>query len=221
MRVKSLLANPMKAFIILLLFFLFGEASHAAAKENPINIETTPNGFLFHADNLKPGDWIPRNIMISNDGGQDLRYIAKMGKSKSTKGLLEELELLVQKEENTLFKGKLKDFTGFEPRELAKGKSETLFFEVTMPSHLGNEFQGSKAEAEIIFLAEGDKIATSETGGNNGGITNLGESTIQPKIVAQLPNTATNYYNFLFIGMGLLCGGILTLYILRKSRYGS
>jgi len=188
----------------------------AAGKE--ISIKTTSNGILFNTENLKPGDWIPRNITISNNGKQDFKYIAKIGKSKSTKGLFEELDLLVQKESETLFKGKLKDFTGFTPLELSVGSSDTLLFEVKMPTHLDNSFQGAKAEVEIIFLAEGMKdIAAPIENAPNSGDTSITETTIEPKMVNKLPNTATNNYNILFFGGLLILFGGAMLFWKRKD----
>ncbi|MDA6082827.1 hypothetical protein OSJ97_25130, partial [Escherichia coli] len=85
-----------------------------------------------------------------NQGKQDFRYTAQIGKKKSVKGLFEELDFLVKKDSDILFDGKLKDFEGFTPRKLAKGSSEQLFFQVSMPYELGNAFQESSAEVEII-----------------------------------------------------------------------
>jgi len=224
MQWNSFLAKPwgLKFFILIIfLYMLFVSANLIAADEKEIDINTDGNGFLFKVDNLKPGDWMPRNITISNDGIQDFKYIAQIGKSESTKNLFEELELLVEKDGNTLFEGKLKDFTGFSPRELASGTSETLFFEVTMPTHLGNEFQGSTAEVEIIFLAEGIESTTTPPEDNNKGETPKEDSdaVINPEIVDKLPSTATNNFNILIIGAGLISiGCILLLLWSRKLR---
>lgn len=201
-------------FILLLLF----GAHTVTADENPINIETTPNGFLFNTDNLKPGDWIPREITISNDGKEDFKYVAQIGKSKSIKGLFEELDLLVQKEETTLFDGKLKDFTGFTPRNLAVGASETLFFEVTMPTYLDNSFQGSSAEVEIIFLAEGIPAAGGDPDPPATGDETNPDTVIKPKVVSKLPDTATSNFNVLLIGLTLFILGSIALVLSQRIR---
>jgi LPXTG-motif cell wall-anchored protein len=141
------------AILILLIFFI--SLSTANASEKEIDINTIPNGYLFKVENIKPGDWMPRDLVIKNEGKQDFKYTAIVRETKSYKGLFEELLLLVKKDTFVLFDGKLKDFKGLSPRILSKGAQETLFFQVTMPYELGNEFQASAAEAEIIFYAEG------------------------------------------------------------------
>src|SRR5690606_24251164 len=104
MQGKSFLAKPWgyKFFILIIfLYMLFVSANIIAADDKEIDINTDGNGFLFKVDNLKPGDWMPRKITISNDGVQDFKYIAQIGKTESTKNLFEELELLVQKGDET------------------------------------------------------------------------------------------------------------------------
>ncbi|MCS0669745.1 CalY family protein [Cytobacillus firmus] len=234
MKVKSLLAKPIKIFIIYSFVFLivFGNKT-AIALDKEIDINTNldnSNRYLFKVENLKPGDWMPRNITIKNDGNQDFKYTSNIGKSKSIKGLFEALELEVKKDTKMLYEGKLKDFKGFSPRELAKGTEETLFFQVTMPEHLGNEFQNSAAEVEIIFLAEatGDPGTDNETPGsgdnnNSGGGTNNSppstDATVIPEKVNKLPNTATNNYNLLLIGALFLgAGSVILLWRYRRLR---
>ncbi|KML40329.1 LPXTG cell wall anchor domain-containing protein [Cytobacillus firmus] len=232
MKIKNLLAKPIKLLLFILLNLLvFGNAT-VIAQEKDIDINTNlenTNSYLFQVDNLKPGDWMPRNITIKNDGNQDFKYTSNIGKSKSINGLFEELELEVKKDTKMLYEGKLKDFKGFSPRELAKGTEETLFFQVTMPEHLGNEFQNSDAEVEIIFLAEatGEPGTGNETPGsgdnNSGGGTNNSppstDATVIPEKVNKLPNTATNNYNLLLIGALFLgAGSVILLWRYRRLR---
>ncbi|MBT2663890.1 M73 family metallopeptidase, partial [Bacillus sp. ISL-45] len=154
MKNNKWLFKPLKLFILTLILFIFTITS-VSANTKEIDINITPNGYLFKVSNIKPGDWMPRDLVVKNDGKQDFKYTAQVGETKSYKGLLEELLLLVKKDTHVLFDGKLKDFKGLNPRVLSKGAQETLFFQVTMPYELGNEFQGSAAEFEIIFYAEG------------------------------------------------------------------
>ncbi|WP_102273060.1 LPXTG cell wall anchor domain-containing protein [Cytobacillus massiliigabonensis] len=171
---RFILAKPKIIAIIagIFLFILFGEISaRADGNEIDINTKMNPSGYFFEVGNLKPGDWMPRDITILNEGTQDFRYTAMLGKKKSVKGLLEELDLIVKKGEEVLYEGKMDEFTGFTPRSLVKGDSETLFFQVTMPSELGNAFQSSGAEVEILFVAE----ALGDTGGGEPGEGNPGE----------------------------------------------
>ncbi|MCC3649345.1 LPXTG cell wall anchor domain-containing protein [Cytobacillus oceanisediminis] len=214
---------------LLLLLLLLLSPNIVNADEKEIDINTTSHGILLNVENLKPGDWMPRNITIKNDGNQDFKYTSNIGKSKSIKGLFEELELEVKKDTSMLYEGKLKDFKGFTPRELAKGTEETLFFQVTMPYELGNEFQGSSAEVEIIFLAEatGEPGTGNETPGsgdnNSGGGTNNSppstDATVIPEKVNKLPNTTTNNYNLLLIGALFLgAGSVILLWRYRRLR---
>lgn len=230
MKCKGMLAKPIKTFSLFIFVYLIvlGNTS-SKAEEKDLDINTNSNEFLFEVKNLKPGDWMPRNITIRNDGNQDFKYTSNIGKSKSIKGLFEELELEVKKDTKMLYEGKLKDFKGFSPRELAKGTEETLFFQVTMPEHLGNEFQNSAAEVEIIFLAEatGEPRTDNETPGsgdnNSGGGTNTSppatDATVIPEKVNKLPNTATNNYNSLFIGALFIgAGSVILLWRYRRLR---
>ncbi|MBY0122945.1 M73 family metallopeptidase [Bacillus sp. S/N-304-OC-R1] len=144
----------LKVLPIIIFSLLLGQNNISAAKKE-IDINTSnPSGYLFKVGNLKPGDWMPRDITILNEGTQDFRYMATLGKKKSVKGLLGELELIVKKDEKILYEGKLDKFKGFTPRELKIGSSEILFFQVTMPYDLGNAYQSAGAEVEILFFAE-------------------------------------------------------------------
>ncbi len=227
------LAKSKKALLLIVFLFLLLGDKQISAEENEIDINKDPHGYLFQVENLKPGDWMPREITIKNDGKQDFKYIAKIGNSKSVKGLFEELDLMIQKDTKLLYEGKLKDFQGIAPRELSKDSEETLFFQVSMPSELGNEFQGSSAEVEIIFLAEGGEQTEQENenpipggsnhpgdeGSNNNSLI-ARDVSVTPEMVKKLPNTATNYFNLILIG-GLLivAGGIFLLVKNKKLPY--
>lgn len=221
--IKQMAKTKIILFVSILVLFGMVFQQNTSAEQNEININTSPYEYLIKVEDLKPGDWMPRNITIKNDGNQDFIYTSKIGKSKSVKGLFEELELEVKKEATMLYEGKLKDFKGFSPRELAKGTEETLFFQVTMPYELGNEFQNSSAEVEIIFLAEakGDPGTDNETPGSGG--TNdsppATDATVIPEKVNKLPNTATNNYNLLLIGALFIgAGSVILLWRYRRLR---
>ncbi|WP_080848422.1 TasA family protein [Cytobacillus gottheilii] len=232
---QGLLAKPKILFILIVFMLSIGIGGfpvHAEDKE--VDIQTDPSGYLFQVDNLKPGDWMPRNITIKNNGLMDFKYIARIGEKKSVKGLFEELEFLVKKESHILYEGKLKDFTGFSPRELASGTEETLFLQVKVPERLGNEFQGSSAEVEIIFLAERIGDSTPTDPGEGPDPTDPGEDpdptvpndeqpaqdiVVSPEVVNKLPNTATNHHNIIIAGLlATIGGGFLLLIYIRKIR---
>ncbi|MGV2940368.1 LPXTG cell wall anchor domain-containing protein [Mesobacillus sp. LC4] len=219
--------------VVVLTLLLFNHSlKQASASEKEIDINTIPNGYLFNVSNIKPGDWMSRDLVIKNDGKQNFKYTAQVGETKSYKGLFEELLLLVKKDSVVLFDGKLKDFKGLNPRVLSKGSQETLFFQVTMPYELGNEFQGSAAEAEIIFYAEGitntppsceedpSQVGCEEPSGEtpeDPKTPDVTDVVVIPKDVNRLPNTATNNYNLLLVG-GVLLGGGSVLLLLNRRR---
>jgi LPXTG-motif cell wall-anchored protein len=171
MTIKIKLAKPKALFVLTLLILIIFPHSQVQAEDKEIDIGTNPSGYFFKVGNLKPGDWMPRDITIINNGQQDFKYTSIIGKKKSVKGLFEELKLLVKNDSTTLYEGKMKDFEGFTPRPLKKGQSETLFFQVTMPYDLGNAFQDSSAEVEILFVAE-----ALDSGGDPPGEDDPGDS---------------------------------------------
>ncbi len=144
---------------LLFLLFPIGSLTVLAEEQKEIdigtNVEPAPNNYFFNVRNIKPGDWMPRNIEIRNDGKRDFKYTVAAEKVSSVKGLYEQLDLLVKNGETVLFDDKLPKFEGLTPRSLSRGHSETLFFQVSIPYELDNNFQGSAAEVKLIFLAEG------------------------------------------------------------------
>jgi LPXTG-motif cell wall-anchored protein len=208
-------ASTMILSILLIIFFNLTTV-HA---EGEIDINTLQHGYSFEIGNLKPGDWVPRDITVVNDGMFDFKYTVRLGKTNSIKGLLEELDFLISQGSVILYEGKVKDFKGFSPRELAAGSKEDLFFQVTLPYELGNEFQGSSAELEIIFLAEGKEDNTVIHPDPDKGNPDT-DAVVTPEIVNKLPKTATNNYNLLFIGGLFIClGGTMSYFLFRRKRY--
>jgi LPXTG-motif cell wall-anchored protein len=214
----KLLLKKASIIILSILLIIFFNLTTVQAERN-IDINTLQHGYSFEVSNLKPGDWIPRDITVTNDGQFDFKYTVRLGKTNSIKGLLEELDFLISNGSVILYEGKVEGFKGLPPRELSAGSKEDLFFQVTMPYELGNEFQGSSAELEIIFLAEGKEDNTviqpdpekepPET-----------DAVVTPEIVNKLPNTATINYNLLFIGGLLIClGGTMSYLLFRRKRY--
>lgn len=214
----KLLLKKASIIILSILLIIFFNLTTVQAEGN-IDINTLQHGYSFEVSNLKPGDWIPRNITVANDGKYDFKYTVRLGETKSIKGLLEELDFLISKGSVILYEGKVKDFKGFSPRELSAGSKEELLFQVTMPYEIGNEFQGSSAELKIIFLAEGKEDNTVIHPDPDKGNPDT-DAVVTPEIVNKLPNTATNYYNLLFIGGLLIClGGTISYILFRRKRY--
>jgi hypothetical protein len=48
----------------------------------------------------------------------------------------------------------MKDFKRLEPRQLKENTQEELTFKVSVPTYVGNDFQGLACEVEITFNAQ-------------------------------------------------------------------
>jgi LPXTG-motif cell wall-anchored protein len=172
-----------------------------------------------------------------------LRVVNKSSHNKLFNEL--ELEVLTEKSES-LFNDKLRNFKGLLPKHLLKSDSDTLNFMVKMPYELGNEYQGTSAHFEIIIIAELDDNTTPDDDSkeddgtpehpdsddpNTDDSDQPGKITPDPTQVnpdvngsaspvssqgPKLPNTATNLFNILFLGIGCLITGIMILLIKRN-----
>lgn len=174
---------------------------------------------LFDVDNMKPGDWAPRTVVVQNDGQMDFDYTMQLQSDEETK-LYNELLLEVTDDETELYNGNLADFTSLDIRSLAAGNEEELELTVRFPEHLGNEFQGLNAQFQLLFTAEGEKGKSDDTriGSMIGSATDADDENDE-KAGSTLPKTATNIFTFLLIGGILLgLGGLLVLYTKRNQQ---
>lgn len=190
-----------------------------------IDISLSPKDYLFDVSNMKPGDWAPRELTIKNNGKKDFFYQMSISNEGDVK-LFNELILEVEDQASIIYNGKLKDFDKLSDRMLAAGNSENITLTLRFPEHLGNAFQGLSTSFKVIFVAEGtENPSDPEDPGNSDkdpekdadhvdGVINDGNS----KGGSQLPNTSTNMYNFLFIGVALLVTGGLILLISKRRR---
>ncbi|MBS4173357.1 TasA family protein [Bacillus sp. FJAT-49736] len=191
--------------IIFLVFFFFNTSANviAASDTNEINIATSPHKVLFDIDNIKPGDWAKRDLIVENKGKQDFKYTASIQLRSGSKQLFNALKLKVSDKDGSLYSGKLANFDRLEYRKLAKADKETLNFQVDFPNDLGNEYQGLKCEFTIKLYVEGtlggllpaDKNFMQNTGTNlvAGGIMMiLGGGSLylfKRKIIAKIKQT--------------------------------
>ncbi|MFC4023870.1 TasA family protein [Oceanobacillus longus] len=184
--------------------------------EGEITIDILPEEILFNIDNMKPGDWAPRSVVIQNNGILDFAYDVSAKPSGDTLKLYNELLLEIRDSKDLLYNGKLKDFQVLSPRTLKSSSEETLDFTIRFPEHLGNDFQGLNAKFSLFFTAEGENNERDEqfiAGAISSGGGSIGDGS-------PLPNTATTIFNFLVIGIILLMAGIgLMLY--RKKKIAS
>ncbi|WP_051968174.1 TasA family protein [Neobacillus sp.] len=186
-------------FLCFLLIFLFSKNTKAESMKE-IKIATSPEDSLFNVTNLKPGDWMDRTLTIHNNGQKDINYILTTEMVNGSDKFYNELQLKVADKDKVLFEDKLKDLNKLEPRFIGKNNSEQLFFTVTVPEELGNEYQGLGCEIQFKFFVEGT----------------LGE--LFPMDGAKLPNTGTNSFNFIMLGLAFVLTGILIQFIQWRKR---
>ncbi|UII56514.1 CalY family protein [Cytobacillus spongiae] len=214
------LAKPLLIFLLVITYSLFPILVLADEAKDEMEITIQSNGIEYMIHNIKPGDWMPREITIVNDGNKDFSYTTVIENSKSVKGLFEQLDFLVLSGSKVLYEGKVKEFKGVTPRNLAKGQKETLMFQVTMPYELGNSYQGSQAEFVLKFYAEEiDSVTTPEAPNDDPPNPTDDDILVTPVMKDKLPNTATNTFNFLLTSVVFLsAGGALLLIYYRKTK---
>lgn len=181
------------------------------SEQNDVDITLSPTGTLFDISNMKPGDWAPRTISISNSGMKDFDYLIGLQNNGDNK-LFNELLLDIESDGQKLYEGKLAEFTSMPARKLASGGVENLDITIRFPEHLGNDFQGVQSAFTFTFTAEGKDSAAvmAMTQGliDSGGGKSSGFA---------LPATATNIFNILLFGSILMAGGF-SLMIFRRFK---
>ena len=182
------------------------------AENNEIDISLSPIDTLFDVNNMKPGDWAPRTITVTNSGSEDFAYYMQMQNNGDAK-LFNELLMEVKIGDTELYQGKLAAFKSLPARQLTVGSEESLDITIRFPEHLGNDFQGLEASFALTFTAEG-KGATAVNAMVNGMIDSGGSASTGFK----LPGTSTNIFNIMLIGSGLLTGGIGLLIVMHYRR---
>ena len=156
-RLKLIVLLTSITTIILLIAHILNNPYFVYANTDNISISTDPEGVLFDADNIKPGDTFERHLTVRNDGEFDFFYQSESKKVNGSDSLYEQLELSVYDSDGAnLYEGKLSGFDGFEPRFLESGTEEELTFVAEFPPESGNEFQGLETMFVILFYAEGD-----------------------------------------------------------------
>ncbi|WP_158234641.1 LPXTG cell wall anchor domain-containing protein [Lentibacillus sediminis] len=201
------------AGIAVFLFSLGFSWPTAAEEGNEIDIQIEPQGVLFDVANMKPGDWAPRTVVIQNNGSSAFDYVVSLRNESKANKLFNELLLEVRGGEQELFSGKLADFQELAPRSLTSFTEEELQFTVRFPEHLDNDFQGLSARFALIFSTAGQQQDTDEAVASGVvGSGSRGEGAAGGSI---LPDTASNMFNYLLIGLLLLFSGA-GLFIYRK-----
>jgi LPXTG-motif cell wall-anchored protein len=194
----------------------------SAFAQDEIVLDIKPNEVLFDVDNMKPGDWAPRTVIVQNNGSKAFNYVTTLQPAKQSMKLFNELLLEVEDSRGELYNGRLADFKQLKPRELNPSKEEEISFTVRFPVYLGNEFQGLDANFILRFSAEGndnkkDEKAISGTISGAGGSPGASAAgTVGSGF--QLPATASNMFNIMLVGLLILgVGGSILLYKKRKT----
>ncbi len=208
-RLKKTLVLAATVALMIGTFFL--PDRHVYGSENAtseIDIGIKPSRYLFHIKDMKPGDWVPRTMIVQNNGLKDFNYYIKLENTSESVKLYNELLLEISDEDGEIYSGKLADLHELPPRSLASSSEEKLGFTIRFPEHLGNEYQGLDARFTIKFTAEGEGNLTDEA--SSQGLVGRNGS---PSGGSPLPDTATSMFTLLLIGgIFLLVGGILLLY---------
>lgn len=141
--------------LIMFVAHIFNNPYFIYANTDKISISTNPQGVLFDATNIKPGDKFERKLTVKNEGELDFYYQSESKKVSGSDKLFNQLLLEVfDSEGNNLYEGSLAGFKGFEARFLPSFEDEELTFIAEFPEESGNEFQGLETQFAIIFFAE-------------------------------------------------------------------
>ncbi|MBI3537563.1 MAG: hypothetical protein HY070_08415 [Chloroflexi bacterium] len=140
-----------------------------------VTISTSPSSALVTFSNMAPGDQVTAPLTVSNDGSLQLRYaMTSSSTNADAKALRDQLVLTVKSGVTTctnagfgasgtsLFSGALSAGAFGDPasgaqtgdRTLNASATETLCFNVSLPSSSGNAFQNATTTATFTFSAE-------------------------------------------------------------------
>jgi uncharacterized surface anchored protein len=221
-----------KTVVIIFLFLFFISSMGNITYADEVDLILIPNEkYLFKISNMKPGDWAERSLTIKNGGKENFHYSIRVINKQSDKKLFNELELKVYAGNNSknIFDDKLKNFRGFNPKELESEKTDTLQFQVKMPSELGNDFQKTSAyfEIMIVVVPSDGTVPNDPKDTNNGPVSNDPLTPVNSNISntpsipvesqgSKLPNTATNLNFLLMLGSLLTTVGFTIIYLNKR-----
>ena len=183
------------SLIGLCIMFIFPTTrSYADEITKEINIETRPQKVFFEITNSKPGDTYTKVLTVSNNGSQNLNYLLSSRFLTGSEEFYNELLFKITDTTEVLYSGKLKDFNKLNPRSLKRKESEKLTLSISIPSELGNKYQGLETEFQFKFYVEGTL----------GGLL--------PADGPKLPNTGSNMFNILAFGFIFTLIGLISRY---------
>lgn len=213
-----------KIVFFIIILFSFGICSPWVGKgfadQQEVEIKTVPENQLFSLENLAPGQVEEKDIIVQNIGKQDFHYQTFVKYKLGSKQLYQMLDLTIMTNDGEiLFQGKLKDFSSLKGRTIEKNKDERLTIKIGLPSEAGNEFQSLDCVVDFQFLADSEP-AIANTNSNTITNSNSNVSNDNSSLRPDLPNTATNIYNYIAAGTFLIViGFLLNLYFTKRQKF--
>ncbi len=183
------------------------------SQQNIIDISGTisESNQLFDLENIKPGDWADRELIISNKRNNDITYDIEIAYEDGSKMFYDALFLEIKSAGNQLYYDKLANFTTIKDLTLAANEEEILEMQLTFPPESGNEFQGLTTKATITIISQDDIDEESSTFTISTDSQSMDNDSF-------LPATATFAFNFLIIGLALLLVGSIIYLIIKKKK---
>ncbi|MGG1574221.1 TasA family protein [Fictibacillus sp. NRS-1165] len=205
-------------------FFPFGktDASNTTSK---IDLATSPTESLFDVNNMKPGDWATRTLVVKNKGNVPFTYNTKSNYKNGSKKFFNQLLLKLSDKNGVVYEGKLSGFKKLQPRKLQPRTEEQLTATISFPWESGNEFQGLKTEFELVLLTSDSNINNppsdqdDTTTDNN---TPPSKQTDPPSNnttpgISTLPKTGeSSPYPIMILGFFIFSSGLILL-LVKKS----
>ncbi|QKS70903.1 hypothetical protein FLK61_29700 [Paenalkalicoccus suaedae] len=151
-----------KVFICIATCFLLAALSFPTnvLAVDGLSLSTSRQAVLFDDSNAKPGDALERDLWVMNDGSINYYYKSSAEFVSGDEYLWDAIMLEVSKvnpdteEKFELYKGKIADFVGFEPRFLRSQTMELLHFKLYIDYSLDNSYQGLNVDFLVTLWAE-------------------------------------------------------------------
>ncbi|MRX72604.1 hypothetical protein GJU40_10640 [Bacillus lacus] len=231
-KIKSTIAVLISVIFFLNLLGVKGSTMYLS--EGELDISLYPQEIVMNAENLKPGDSIIYPIQVKNTGFTDFYYVAEIQFLGGSQDFYEQLNLLIKRGKNTIFKNKASHWHPIKPVPLTRLSSDSLTINTEIPFELGNEYQGASCSFRIIFTANKDVISLTPPADSlvPGGqlpdepiveqapVVQPGKKIeVSERIVTEhndlneaLPHTSTNSFNIIFAGFIFFIMGMILRY---------
>ena len=132
-------------------------------------LSLNPNGVLFDADNIVPGDRINSQVVIKNETGTDVTVaLVRVENTNNTKpDLYQYMTTTITQGNQSLYAGNMVNGTTGPVTQavpLAKGDTKTVYISVTLPDNVGNEAQGGVLNTNWVWQVYMDKEPITDSG---------------------------------------------------------